>query len=323
MPNTAHGIGYEATHLQTVDIIDRWLENHSEPRTTNRERTSAPAAAAQPERHTMTSNNEIRPVTAEEYSTVEEIFGNVIPHTHTRRKMLSRAAMVLAAAGGGALLSTNAAFATDAPSKGDDAAESPERIKSILATFEVFGVTFITEAVRRAPGTPSEQFLPVLKAANTTEYWHLVGLENIGATPDATRIWIPEALFGGGGVGLFESIEKDEDIEISAYLVGVTSFARAGDTFGARLCAEALGTEAVHRALARFAQGELSKTPVLPNDRGFESFLYRSGGDALRALEAVGVGFGVEGSEPGQFYDYPGNPLDTGAGLPVSSTMPM
>jgi hypothetical protein len=29
----------------------------------------------------------------------------------------------------------------------------------------------------------------------------------------------------------------------------VSAFAHAGDEFGARLCAEAMGTEAVHRAL--------------------------------------------------------------------------
>ena len=44
------------------------------------------------------------------------------------------------------------------------------------------------------------------------------------------------------------------------------SHARRGEDFGARLCAEAMGTEAVHRALVRFAQGELGK-PDRPAQR--------------------------------------------------------
>lgn len=278
----------------------------------------------------MTRHNEVRPVTAKDFAAVEQVFTDVVPNTHTRRVLLGRAGKVLAAVGGGALVaavgtpalaSPTAHPAQPRPASVDALeAESPQRIKAILATFEVFGVTFVTEAVRRAPGTPSEQFLPVLKSANTAEYDHFVGLQKIGAEPLTTRIWIPEALFGDGGVGLFQSIEMDEDIEISAYLVGVTSFARAGDTFGARLCAEALGTEAVHRALARFAQATLTNKPEVPNNRGFESLLYRSGTDALGALEALGVGFGTQGSKPGAFYDFPGDPLDTGAGLPVTST---
>ncbi|MBV9313195.1 MAG: hypothetical protein JO100_05490 [Pseudonocardia sp.] len=28
LPNTAHGILYEATHLLTVEITDRWLDKH-------------------------------------------------------------------------------------------------------------------------------------------------------------------------------------------------------------------------------------------------------------------------------------------------------
>lgn len=274
----------------------------------------------------MSDTNEVRPVTTKDYVAVEEAFDAAVPHAQTRRALLDRAGKAMAVIGGGALLAsaaTPAIAATNGSDSKSSRADSVHRIKSVLASFEVFGVTFVSEAVRRGPGTPSAKFLPVLKSANTSEYYHLRALQRVGAEPIATRIWIPEELFGMGGVGLFQSIEKDEDIEISAYLVGVTSFARCGDTFGARLCAEALGTEAVHRALARDAQSKLGATVVnAPNDRGFESFLYHTGGDALRALEAVGVGFGKKGSKPGKFYNYPGNPLDNGTGLPLLSTRP-
>ena len=254
-----------------------------------------------------------------DYSAVEDVIRDVVPPSSTRRTILRRAGTVLAAAGGSALVASIAAPAAHASTGG---VGGVARIKTVLASFEVFGVTFISEAVRRAPGTPSEQFLSVLKSANTEEFDHLQALKRIGAEPLSQRIWVPEHLFGDGGAGLFRSIEKDEDIEISAYLVGVTAFAHAGDTAGARLCAEALGTESVHRALARFAQGEIKHQPEVPNNRGFEAFLHRSAGDALRALEALGVGFGKVGSKPGRFYEFPGDPRENGTGLPVTANTP-
>ena len=41
------------------------------------------------------------------------------------------------------------------------------------------------------------------------------------------------------------------------------------------------------------------------------------------SLEALGIGYGVEGTQPGRFYDYPGDPLASGVGTPVSHTLPM
>jgi hypothetical protein len=53
-------------------------------------------------------------------------------------------------------------------------------VLSFIATQEGFGVTFVTEAVRRAPGTPSEHFVDVLKAANTAEFDHVRALRRLG-----------------------------------------------------------------------------------------------------------------------------------------------
>lgn len=52
----------------------------------------------------------------------------------------------------------------------------------------------------------------------------------------------------------------------------MSAYARAQDEQCARLCAEAMGTEAVHRALVRFAQGQPGKDVGVPNDVGFENF---------------------------------------------------
>jgi hypothetical protein len=74
-------------------------------------------------------------------------------------------------------------------------------------------------------------------------------LKEAGGKPLTTRYWFPDATLDNGGIGVFETLEVIETIEISLYLIGVSAFARRADEFGARLCAEAMRTEAVHRAL--------------------------------------------------------------------------
>jgi hypothetical protein len=180
---------------------------------------------------------------------------------HSRRVLLSMSAVGLAAfAGAGTLAGPALASGTHKRHHGsrDDL--------DFIVTQELFGVTFLTEAIRRAPGTPSAQFVPVLKAANTTEFDHMTALEAIGARPLTKSFWIPEAAFGAGGAGLFASIEAVETIELSMYLVGVTDATHKSNEFVARLCAEAMATESEHRVLARFAQGALGATIGVPNN---------------------------------------------------------
>jgi len=200
--------------------------------------------------------------------------------------------------------------------------EGLQEALDFLVTEEQLGVTFVTAAIENAPGTPSEQFLPVLRNAVTQEYNHVEALKDAGGKPLTTQYWFPDAAFDGGSIGLFESLEAVETIEISLYLIGVSAFARASEEFGARLCAEAMGTEAVHRALVRFAQGELGKEIGPPNDVGFENFDFPTLETVRRSLEELGIGYGEESSEPGSFYEYPGDPIASGVGTPVSHTEP-
>jgi hypothetical protein len=145
-------------------------------------------------------------------------------------------------------------------------------VLDFLVTEEQLGVTLVTAAIERAAGTPSETFLPVLRNGVTQEFHHVEALKAAGGTALTTSYWLPDAAFDDGNVGLFSTLEFIETVEISLYLIGVSAYARAGQEFGARLCAEAMGTEAVHRALVRFAQGELGKDVGVPNDVGFENF---------------------------------------------------
>jgi hypothetical protein len=208
----------------------------------------------------------------------------------------------------------------DAALKGDR--QGLTEVLDFLVTEEALGVTFVTAAIENAPGTASEAFLPVLRNAVTQEYHHVEALKDAGGTQLTTSYWFPDAAFDAGGVGLFSTLEIVETVEISLYLLGVSAYARAGQDFGARLCAEAMGTEAVHRALVRHAQNELGRPVGVPNDVGFENFDWQSVKAVRDALEGLGIGYGVETNRPGRFYEYPGDPLATGIGTPVSHTVP-
>jgi hypothetical protein len=201
-------------------------------------------------------------------------------------------------------------------------AEDRQGLLDFLVTQEQFGVVAVGAAVERAPGTPSEAFLPVLRNAVTAEYHHAVALEALGGQALTTRFWIPDAAFGDGGPGLFATLEAVETIEVSMYGVGVDAFARSNDADAARMCAQALGVEAVHRALTRFAQGQLGGKAEVPNDVGFENYDWPTIAKVREALEALGIGYGVEGPGPGRFYDYAGDPVAAGVGTPVTHTTP-
>jgi hypothetical protein len=232
----------------------------------------------------------------------------------TRRGMLGRAG-ALAAAGGVATL------AGPGVAEAAHTGRALKRFLDFTVTQEQFGVTAVTNAINKAPGTPSEQFVPVLRAAVTTEFTHVQALKKIGAKPLTSRFWIPDAVFDGG-VTLFSSLAAVEAIEVSLYLVGVTLFSRRKEPFGARLCAEALGTEAEHRVLARFAASQLGAPTAPPNNVGFEAFPHRSTSKVMKTLTGLGIGYGKKGAEPGAFYHYPGNPLANGVGVPVESRKP-
>ena len=197
-----------------------------------------------------------------------------------------------------------------------------QEVLDFLVTQEHLSTTFLTAAIERAEGTPSAAFLPVLRNAVTTEFHHAQALTKVGGQPLAARFWLPDAAFGDGGAGLFATAEMVESVEISLYLIGVTAYARAQEEQGARLCAEALGTEAVHRALVRFAQGQLGKDVGVPNDVGFENFDWQTVASARAALEGLGIGYGKQGGGVGRFYDYPGDPIARGVGTPVTRVEP-
>jgi hypothetical protein len=233
----------------------------------------------------------------------------------TRRRMLGRTAALAVA---GAIVPLTETGTAAAAVRGG---HSLRQFLNFTVTQEQFGVTAVTTAIRKAPGTPSEQFVPVLRAAVTTEFRHVQALEAIGAKPLTSKFWIPDAVFDGG-VKLFTSLAVLEALEVSLYLVGVTAFSVRSNAFGTRLCAEALGTECEHRVLARFAASQLGAPTAPPNNLGFEAFPYKTTAQVREAITGLGIGYGKPSSVPGAFYEYPGDPVANGVGVPVNSPHP-
>ena len=113
--------------------------------------------------------------------------------------------------------------------------ESLREVLDFLVTEEQLGVTLVSAAIKNAPGTPSEAFLPVLRNGVTTEYHHVQALTEAGGKPLTTKYWFPDAALDNGGIGIFETLEIIETIEISLYLIGVSAYSRRGDDIVATL----------------------------------------------------------------------------------------
>jgi hypothetical protein len=197
-------------------------------------------------------------------------------------------------------------------------AEDRQELLDFLVTQEQFGVAAVSAAIERAEDTPSAVFIPVLRSAVTAEYHHVIELEQVGANAFTSRFWIPDAAFGDDAANLFATLEAVETIEVSMYGVGVDTFARDGDAGVALLCARALGVEAVHRALARFAQAQLGSNIGVPNDVGFENLDWPTLQSVRSALEGLGISYAAPGTGPGAFYEYAGDPVASGVGTPVT-----
>ena len=236
----------------------------------------------------------------------------------TRGGLLKTAAV--AAAGVGVFGKASAALAATS-------ADSAATVTTTAVTAEALAVTVLTAAVKSSPGTKAAPFIPVLKAANEAEYNHFAALSSLGAKPLTTKFWIPNAALGAGNMNLFQTLELAETLFINAYLIGITVFAKAKNDTLARYAGEILGVEAEHRALARYANNVIHGHSTItrdnvPNNKAFETYTVKSMADIVGALEKAGFGFGKQGSAPGQFVDYPGQPSKDGTGFYEAAPRP-
>lgn len=244
----------------------------------------------------------------------------------TRKALLRRASAsllgvgtlgtILAACGGSSSSSSSASSNPPASSttSSSPAASDLQTLIDTAATAEALAVTYLTAVIKKAPGTPVAKFSDVLKAANAEEYDHYKALISLGAKPITTKFWAPTAFFGHNLSGVFPTLQVAETLFVNAYLIAITTFANAGKDSLARYASEISGVEAQHLALARFAAGKL------PNDVGFTDYSINSIGGIVNALENAGVGFGKQGSAPGQFVTFA--PPPASAVVPVGHTKP-
>lgn len=173
----------------------------------------------------------------------------------------------------------------------------------VAVTTEALTVTLLTELLRRVSlhSDVPDGVKAVFEGAYAAEVDHLRFTRKYWR-PTTTRFWIPDGFFGGSGDALSltavgNALVAGETLFVNLYLIGVTAFARAGQRKFARYSAELAGCESEHRVLA---QTLINAVP--PNNVGFEVYSIEEAVGIERALEHAGVGFGVQGSAPGAFY---------------------
>ena len=188
--------------------------------------------------------------------------------------------------------------------------DSVEDVGVFTSTTEALSLTILTELLRRTsldsevPREVSVTFDAVYAAE--LDHWNFISQH---FHPSTKRFWIPDGFFGGAGDALDltavgKGVSAGETLFVNTYLVGVTTFAKAGDSKFARYSAEAAGDESEHRVLGQTLAGA---SP--PNNLGFEEFVFDNVGDIEAALVGAGFGLGQEGASPGRFYDFPDPPM--------------
>jgi hypothetical protein len=222
--------------------------------------------------------------------------------TGTRRWLLGRAAVGAAGVAAASVIPASALAETRQ--------SSTHEVGVFTSTTEALTVTILTELLRRTkmhPEVPSNvsKIFEAVYAAEL-DHWNFISQH---FDPSTKKFWIPDGFFGGAGDALDltavgKGVSGGETLFINTYLVGVTTFAEAGNSKFARYCAEAAGDESEHRVLGQTLAGA---NP--PNNLGFEEFVYDNVGDIGVAAERAGFGFGKKGAAAGRFYDFPSSPI--------------
>ena len=196
--------------------------------------------------------------------------------------------------------------------------EDPQTILNVAATAEVLATIVNTVAFERNLGGDSttQRNLGAAAREELIHYQVLTGLEPGRARPLTLTVHVPDAVFASR-TSLLNTLVIGDQIFVNAYLIATTVFANRGDSELARIAAEFMAVEAVHRALARQSLG------LLGNDRAFAKYSqaeeaigpgkapgadglpgFRKVLTAVAQLEAAGFGFGKAGSLPGSSYGF-------------------
>ena len=165
------------------------------------------------------------------------------------------------------------------------AGDSAATVLNAVVTAEELAVTYLTGLVENASATGVTKVRRRAEGRQRRGVRPLQGAEEVRRQAADDEVLIPDGFFKPGQV--FPTIEVAETLLINAYLIGITTFAKAGRA---------------HRALARFAQSKL------PDNAGFEDYTLQSLAAIVQALEKAGVGFGKKGTAAGKFYKFKAPP---------------
>ena len=171
---------------------------------------------------------------------------------------------------GGAVLAA-AGFRPATSAFAQPAGDSAEVILNTAATAEALGTTLIYGIV--AQSTYFSQ-LPaihqdVLRAALTTEQYHLDALSAQGAKPMMTQFFMPSDLLQN--LALFVTVgDFLETICVGAYLAATRRFAELGMPLMSEVAHQFGGSEAEHRVLVRALGRDVLNLPLVPNDVPWE-----------------------------------------------------
>ena len=253
---------------------------------------------------------------------LDRVLGDASTPTGIRRSLLQRVAVgTVGVAAASAGIFAASALADDRPHGPSDGDGSIDDWGVFTSTTEALTVTILTELLRRTslhPEIPSEVSVTFDAVyAAELDHWNFISQH---FNPSTKHFWIPDGFFGGADDALDltavgKGVSGGETLFVNTYLVGVTTFAKAGDPKFARYAAEAAGDESEHRVLGQTLSGA---SP--PNNLGFEEFVFDNVGDIEAALVSAGFGFGQQGASAGRFYDLPDPPM--APPIPISSNEP-
>ncbi|HTX12867.1 MAG TPA: hypothetical protein VME22_29895 [Solirubrobacteraceae bacterium] len=215
-------------------------------------------------------------------------------------------------AGGAGALGMALAGAPAASARMARGRASSQEVLNVASQVEVLTTVVTTTALQKLGSQLPQAAIDTIGAASREELDHYEVLtRQFGGRAFTHQVWIPDAVFASP-TALFTTLVVGEQICIDLYLVATTIWAQSGSPFLARVGAELVGNEGVHRALARQALG------LQPNDRAFMKYDQVDQADgpgngtvgfttpqgAIQSFEAAGVGFGTMGASPGAFYDF-------------------
>jgi hypothetical protein len=199
--------------------------------------------------------------------------------------------------------------------------DSVDEWGTFASTTEALTLTILTELLRRTrehpevPDSVSRIFDGVYAAELdhwlfTSKHWE----------PMTTRFWIPDGFYGGEGDALDltavgKGVVAGEHLFVNTYLLGVTTFAAAGQATYARYAAELAANESQHLLLGQTLAGA---NP--PNDLGFAEYEFDRVSQIAAAAQSAGFGFGEQGTATGRYYDLPQSPI--APPVPISSNEP-